>query len=203
MSRPPGRRSGMSDLTGAELVILDIAATVGSRRRLYRDSVFVQQWNCPSHGLNDETLVRTLHRFETEGIITSEACYDRQGRPDRTVRLTEVGGSLWESERLPDWMRYATDIHPGNRISIYGYAADTCERFFQVACDANYVIYAGGRIRRAVAERKLIYWRPAHPVYLLCAAVAKEPWSLGRTDWSYFESNRSWWRFANEIATFW
>ncbi|MBL8815490.1 MAG: hypothetical protein JNL58_05640 [Planctomyces sp.] len=164
----------------------------------------MQQWNRSSHGLNDETLVRTLHRFEVEGLISSEAFYDSHGNPDRTVRLTESGGALWESERLPDWTRFVEDIYPENRISIYGHAPDVCDRYFHVACEAGLINYGGGRIRRAVALRKLIYWRPVQPVYLLSAAVAKDGGSQCRLpDWEYFESHRIWWRFANEIATFW
>ena len=89
-----------------------------------------------------------MHRFETEGLISSEAFYDSRGNPYRTVRLTEVGGALWESERLPDWNLYVTDMHPKNRISIFGHTADTCDRYFQVARDAGLINYDGGRIRR-------------------------------------------------------
>lgn len=204
MTAQLGRRTGVTPLTDAELTIIDIAAMGIARRRLYRDSIFREQWNRPSHGLDDKTLVKTLHRFETEGLVTSEACYDRHGRPDRTVRLTEVGGSLWESERLPDWMRYVTDIYSENRISLYGYSADTCERYFQVACDAGLINYNGGRIRLAVADRQLIYWRSPQPVHLLCAAVTEGPdGTVNFADWSFFETHRSWWRFPDEIATFW
>jgi len=198
------RRTCVSSLTDAELLIFDCAFDGVAGRRLYRDTVFAQQWNRPSHGFDDETLVKTLHRFETEGLITSEAFYNSRGYPDRTVRLTEAGGALWESERVPDWSRYVTDMHPKNRISVYGYTAEACDRYFQVACDAGLINYVGGRIRRAVAQRDLIYWRPVQPVYLLCAAVAKREERQGQfVDWSYFESHRSWWRFADEIATFW
>lgn len=204
MTSQLGRRSGVSALTDAELTIIDIAAMGIARRGLYRDSIFLEQWNRPSHGLDDETLVRTLHRFETEGLITSEACYDQRGRPDRTVRLTAVGGSLWESERLPDWMRYVSDRYPKNRISIYGYSAGTCDRYFRVACDARLITCNGGRIRRAVADRQLVYWRPSQPVHLLSAPVTEGPLDMVCCiDWSYFESQRSWWRFPDEIATFW
>lgn len=204
MAIQSGRRTGTSTLTDAELAILDIAAMGIARRRQYRDAIFREQWNRPSHGLDDETLVRALHRFEVEGLITSEACYDRHERPDRTVRLTAAGGGLWESERLPDWLRYVTDRYPENRISIYGYSAETCDRYFQVACEANLVNYHGGRIRRAAANRPLIYWRPTQQVHLLSAAVTEPlPGSLCHTDWNLFELHRSWWRSPNEIATFW
>lgn len=204
MAFHPGRRTGASELTDAELIIIDIAAMCVARRRLYRNLYFVEQWNRPSHGLDDETLVETLDRFETEGLIISEACSDHRGRPDRTVRLSEAGGSLWISERRPDWMRYVDDISPHNRISIYGYSADTCERYFQVACDSGLINHNGGRIRRAVANRQLIYWRPPQPVHLLCAPVANESsGTILDVNWSHFELHRIWWRFPNEIATFW
>jgi len=204
MAYQPGRRTGVSELTDAELIIIDIAAMDVVGRRFYRNSIFAEQWNLPPHGLDDEALVKTLDRFETEGLISSEACDDYRGRPDRTVRLTDAGGSLWESERRPDWLRYATHIYPMNRISICGYSAETCDRYFQVACDSGLINYNGGRIRRAVANRQLIYWRPPQPVHLLCAHVAKE--SSGTfldVNWSYFELHRTWWRFPNESATFW
>lgn len=198
------RRTGVSTLSDAELLLFDCAFNGVAGRRLFRHAVFPQQWNRTSHGLDDETLVKAFHRFETEGLITSEAFYNARGRPDRTVQLTEAGGALWESERLPDWNRFVTDMYPGNRVSIYGHTADTCDRYFQVACDAGLINYVGGRIRRAVAQRNLIYWRPVQPVYLLCAAVAKVQTSQFHcTDWSYFESQRSWWRFADEIGKFW
>ena len=202
MKKMPIRRTSVSALTDNELIIFDIAAIDGGRRRLYRHSVFSDQWNYPSHGFDDESLIRTLHRFEANGLIKSEACFDHQGRPDRTVRLTQAGGALWESERLPDWTRFLTDQYSRNRISIFGYSAVACADFFEVACDSQFVAYKGARIITAIAQRQLIYWRPACPVHLLCARVA-EPIPGTRTNWSYFESRRSWWRFPNEIGTFW
>lgn len=197
------RRTGVSALTNEELLILDIAAIDGGRRRQYRHAVFSEQWNYPSHGFDDETLVQTLDRFETEGFVTSKTSFDRHGHPDRTVRLTEVGGSLWESERLPDWPRYVSDIYPRNRISIYGYSAETCQRYFAVACESGLVNYNNGRVITAVSQRRLIYWRPSQAVHLLCARGAELPGTSFNIDWDYFESHRSWWRFPNEIGTLW
>lgn len=195
-------RTGVSKLTDAELILFDCAFNGVAGQRLFRDAVFAQQWNRTSHGLSDEALFSTFKRFEAEGLISSEAFYDSRGNPDRTVQLTEAGGALWESERLPDWSRYVTDMYPQNRISIYGHTPNVCDLYFHVACEASLINYCEGRIRRGVALRKLIYWRPAQPVYLLSAAVAKGKDSQYHfTDWTYFESHRVWWRFADEIAT--
>ena len=168
------RRTAVTSLSDAELVIIDVAAMCIARRRHYKDSIFREQWNRPSHGLDDKTLLRTLHRFEAEGLITSEACYDQHGRPDRTVKLTRTGGALWESERLPDWERYVMDMYSRRRIAIYSYTRETCERYFHAACDCKLIVYDGGTIRHAVANRSLVYWRTPQPVHLLSARIKGE-----------------------------
>lgn len=195
-----GRRTGVTNLTDAELTLLDIAAMYVARGSMYADLHFVERWNRPSHGLDNRTLLRTLARFEAEGLIIAEPVTNPHGRPDVTIRLTPAGGALWELERKPDWLRYVEDVYRRSWVAIYGYSREACERYFEVACEAQLFRYEGGRIRQAVANRRLVYWRPAQPVYLLGAKSVEDQTDCD-TDWAYFESRRTWWRFPDEIGT--
>src|SRR5690242_15904742 len=126
MTISPNRRTGVSNLTDAELLILDIAANLGGTRRLFRREVFPYQYNCPTHGLDDATLNQTLDRFETQGWLTGENFEVPGSGTDRSIRVTPAGGQLWEAERLPDWTRHVMEVYgrtrPGtkrHRVSIF------------------------------------------------------------------------------------
>ena len=204
MSQPAGKRTCVSTLTDAELVLFDCLFDVYAGYRQLMHEGFSGFWNRPSHGLDDLTLIQTLERFEALGLLSSEPYYDVSGEPDRLVHLTAVGGALWESERQPNWNRYLIDTHSAHRVSIYGHSADICSDFFEAACKAGLINYTGGRILRAVAPRKLIYWRPLQPVHVVCAPIAEVdkqqyPWP----SWTCLDAHRSWWRVPNEIADLW
>jgi hypothetical protein len=195
-------RTGVTSLTDAELIILDIAALRIASRQQYRDETFVEMWDYPSHGLDDETLGQTLDRFTVQGIMTDEPFFNRyyRRRDDPTIRLTELGGAFWESERRPNWMRYIHDFRPFNLISIFGYSAEMCQRYFDVVRESNLINYDSGTVMKAVGMRRLIYWRVPQPVHILCALIVNGS-GRGIPSWSYFKSQRVWWRFPNELIT--
>lgn len=198
----PILRTGVTSLSDAELLILDIAALNGGLRSFFSRDVFPRQYNYPSHHLPDELLHETLDRFEQEGIIDGENHVNYASQPDRTIRITKRGGAIWESERKPDWSRYVMDWYPGQYIAIYGHSAAVCEFLFEVAQSSQFIEYSGGPVRRAVAERQLIYWRKAQPVHCLAARISKgQSWLI--CNWDEFHANRCWWRFPDEISRFW
>lgn len=195
-------RTGISELTDSELLLLDIAALDGGLRSFFLREIFPMQYNYPSHDLPDELLHETLDRFEQKGIITGEDCLNYDSQPDRRIRLTSTGGALWESERLPDWSRFVTDSYSDRYIKIYGHSASICEAFFEVARYTNLIQYRGGLVKKVSGHRRLVYWRDQQTIHCLAARiVCEENWP--RWDYRYFEEDRCWWRFANEIGKFW
>lgn len=195
-------RTGISDLTDAELLLLDIAALEVCLCSFFLREIFSIQYNYPSHEIPDELLHETLDRFEQEEIITGEDCLNYRSQPDRRIRLTQTGGELWESERLPDWSRFVTDSYSDRYIRIYGYSASMCEAFFEVARYTNLIQYRGGPVKKISGQRQLIYWRDKQPVHCLAARiVSKKNWP--HWDYRHFEADRCWWRSANEIGRFW
>ncbi len=201
------RRTNATDLTDAELILLDVAAYLGGSRCLFSRDVLPLQYNYPSHDLDDVELAQTLDRFEAQGWITGEDFINRRSNPDRSIKITLDGAGVWESERRPDWSRNVTDTSgrtipntERHRIRIYGHSLAICREFFDVACACGYYDYDGGRVRTAASHDQLVYWRPAQRIYLLSAWVSS--WHMP-TDWTYFEANRTWWRRPDEIGKLW
>lgn len=200
-------RTGSTDLTDSELLILDNIALLGGFCSMYVNDNFPYQFNYPEHGLDNKSLLATLARFESEGMIVSERTKNRHDKFDLTLRVTMLGGSIWESERKPDWTRYIEDIYrpprPNSerfRVSILGHSREICHAFFDAGIHSGFVDYRGGRIATASGSRSLIYWRPVESVFMLSAWVESEH---SETDWKHFEMKRCWWRFAYEIGKLW
>ncbi len=202
----PISRTGASALTESELLILDMAATLGGCRRMYHPEIFPYQFSYAAHGLTPRQVIETLDKFEREGLITGKDLIDPRGKPDKEVLVTQKGGQLWEAERNPDWSRFLDGHYSGRddkdriRFSIYGHSPQICRAYFEAARDSSVLDYRGGRIRTGVGNRQLIWWRPAQRVYLLSARL--ESWTC-RADWSHLEMKRCWWFGPAEISKLW
>lgn len=200
-------RSGATKFSDSELLILDQIAMLGGVRRMYLNDVFPLQFNCPEHGLDDQSLLQTLDRFEADGITIGETTRNYHGKPDRTVRITDSGAALWESERKPDWTRYVTESYrrsrpnsEKHRVVIRGHSPLVCRAFFDAGVQSGFLDYRGGRIGTGVGKCSLIYWRAPQNVYMLSAWIESH---LPVADWGHFEMKRCWWRFADEIGKLW
>jgi hypothetical protein len=202
------RRTGVTRLTDAELELLDQAVCRWGSRASYRAEIFSEQYNRPSHGLDDATLNETLDCFEKLGWITGRTYSSPWSETDRSVELTPTGGQLWESERLPDWGRYVMDTGGAwitnelrrHRASIFGYSPKSVRKFFEIGRMCGFFGLTAGPIRTAAAVRKWIYWREPQTVYLLSSWI--ESWD-SYPDWERMESMRTWWRFPDEIGKLW
>ena len=189
-------RTETTGLSDSELLILDKVAMLGGLRSMYFNDVFPLQFNCPEHGLDDDSLVSTLNRLESNGILTGRSIKTRHGRPDRTIRVTEHGGSVWESERKPDWTRYVTEYYGSSRpnsqrhrVTILGHSPVICRSFFNVGIQCGFLDYRNGPMATGTGMRNLVYWRPNQNVFMLSAWVE----SLhSTTDWDDFETKRTW-----------
>lgn len=200
-------RTGVTDLTDAELLLFDIIATRGGTYRVFHPDVFPLQYNYPSHELDAQTLVDTLRRFESIGWTGGVNFVDQGSRSNRSIRITNAGAELWEAERRPDWTRFVMEWYgrsigdsARHRVSVLGHSPSVCRQFFDVLCECGFFDYDGGRVLTASAQRRLIYWRPKQTVYLVSAWL--NSWH-NPTDWLYFQMHRTWWRFPDEIGTLW
>jgi hypothetical protein len=150
-------------------------------------------------------LFRTLDHFESLGLTTGRDYSSPWSETDRSVELTNKGGQLWESERLPDWNRFILDSGGGciptrHRAAIYGYSPMSIREFFDVGTSCGFFGVSTGPIRTAAAARKLIYWRPPQTVYLLSCWIEA---SNSEIDSERMESLRTWWRIPDEIGALW
>ncbi|QDT10968.1 hypothetical protein K239x_29610 [Planctomycetes bacterium K23_9] len=201
------RRTHATELTDAELILFDIIATRGGTRRYFHPDVFPLQYNYPSHGFTPNDLSAALNRFEASGWATGSDFIDRHSKSDREISITDAGARLWESERQPDWSRLVMEWYgrsrpntERHRVSVLGHSHAICQRFFDVSCECGFFDYDLGPVVSRMANRKLIYWRPVQPVYLISGWL--NSWH-GRADWEHFQRERVWWRFADEIGTLW
>jgi hypothetical protein len=201
------RRTGVTDLTDAELEVLDQVAMGSGGRASFRAGVFSEQYNRPFHGLDEEALKASFDRFENLGWTTGRDLSSHWSASDRSVEITAGGGILWESERLPDWTRLVTDVYgrrrPGSqrhRVSIIAHSPAFARAFFDAGCQSGFFAFSRGPLRAFSGYRRLIYWKLPQRVHVFSAWL--ELWH-SPTDWSLMESNRCWWRFPDEIGTLW
>ena len=198
----PFWRTGLVDISDAELIVLDAFADYGALRfgHLVNDE-FDLRFNCDSHDLDDHTLASLLERWRQSGWLRLVPCFHGDG-----YELTAIGGAQWESERQPDWSRLVCGQwrylpnHGDRRIDTYlGTTASVVDAYFQtsIAMEKTSVL----RLRRAtVRSQKWMYrWKPLGPILVIAAVVTDEPESYHEIDWLRYERARCWWRDTSDI----
>ncbi len=201
-------RAGVTNLTDAELSLLDQAVWKPGTRAVYRMASFSWQYNRTCHCLSDSKLNETLDRFEMRGWTTGRNISTSWSATDRTVELTQKGGQLWESERLPDWSRYVIDSGGArtfdeptrHSVLIYGHSPTIVREFYDIGRECKFFGIQASEVRTASALRSWIYWRPPQRLYLLASWI--ESYN-NHVDWDNMEALRTWWRFPDEISKLW
>lgn len=193
-------RTNATQLTDDELILFDILFDGAATLRLLRRESFRQQWNCDPHNLTDVQLGVTLQQLVTGGLLTTEV-----HRGNTYFQLTPKGGTLWESERLPTWNRYAIDSYGEGRsgrpnVTIAATTSNARDEFWTIGRDSGFFVHSTGRIRRStIKNHELIPWKTFPRLYVLVAIL--DAWS-GPLDWEDLESRRTWWRNVHENEKF-
>lgn len=198
----PFWRTGLVDISDAELIVLDALADYGALRLVdLSDPAFDLHLNCRPHGLDESTLTRMLTQWRRLGWIKPIIADDGE-----RFELTPSGGLQWERERAPDWSRW---VHGHRRFlgrtddrwieTYFGNTAstvDTCFRWF-VEIEGTTVV----RTRRAIVRHRIweYPWKSQGPFFAVVAVVASAPEINLLFDWQRYEDSRCWWRDTSEI----
>jgi hypothetical protein len=106
MTRPP-YRTGRTNLTDADLIILDAMFSGGALFRNIRRADYAEQQNTPyTHNLSDQKL-----RVRLEQLCQRQVIEQATHEIGTWHRLTAEGGALWSAERMPIWDRYCDTTH--------------------------------------------------------------------------------------------
>jgi len=209
------RRTNATSLTDDELTLFDVLfAHPAGLRMLRRDTIwgtFLRR-----HSLDDEQLDEALRQFVAAGWMTSRPFPKRFGP---NFELTPEGGDLWESERLPDWNRYATESYDYWGVSITATSPQTCEDFWRIGCETSFFEVHGAPqvLRASYRDSGRLPWKGLGRLHVLIAAYDETPLDESsasmeagqeqvqrRSELSgELERRRTWWRSADESDKFW
>ncbi|MBN9517581.1 hypothetical protein J0H58_03530 [bacterium] len=202
-------RTGATQLSDDQLILLDALFDLGAGVDLLRRGVFEVQWNFGyGHTLDDAALARNLLWLCGHGVLAAEgdggrACY----------RMTPGGGELWSQERCPVWDRYcdhSSRTTPRGRtlMSVVAGAPAVRDHILDLWPESPPL-----RRRTAVfAEYRLVGWRPPAPGYVgLVTYEEPHQWTADeylvwaerqRERRARLERERSWWRTVPELQRF-
>jgi hypothetical protein len=209
INRPPLFRTYSTDLTGDELLILDVMFECSVTYPMLRTCNFVPQFNARPHSLDDEALKSTLDSFRSRGITYGE---DDKFRGHQYLSITPKGGELWAAERQPRWERYCTESYPA---TIRG------RTIMSVKCTTSWVRddfirlqpeYPARTKSATINDMGLVHWRDFGQLYIgLASYTEPREWTPKEFDeWlprhlahiERVEKERSWWRTVNELQKF-
>lgn len=207
------RRTHATSLTDDELTLFDVLFDCcAGLRLLRRDAIwgtFLRR-----HSLDDEQLDEALRQFVAAGWMTSRPFPKRFGP---NFELTPEGGALWESERLPDWNRYATESYDESSVKITATSPQTCEDFFRVGRETGFFEILGQPqiLRASYRDPGRISWKDLGRLHVLIAVYDEMPCDeqTSSENWRFveqrlrqseeMEGRRTWWRSADEADKFW
>lgn len=199
---PIPRRTNTSSLTDDELILFDVMFDAWVPFRLLRREIFSAQWNVKRpHSLSDAELRQTVER-----LVTSKLLRTKSRDTHKYLGLTQEGGQLWETERLPTWHRYATERHletPSGKdlVTITATSSRIRDESWDIGRAVGMYAHSTGRVRTAlIKNHELIPWKSFPNLYVLVAVV--DDW-FPSTDWKAFEVKRTWWRTPRENEKFW
>jgi hypothetical protein len=197
---PP--RTGATELTDDELLLMDFVFDVWAAERFLRRDVYHAHRNVRfTHGLDDEALSRTLRSLVGRGLFACETHDDEAPR----YSLTPRGGDLWEAERKPDWTRYCrarlTGIASGaHRARVFSPDRTTLDRFISVATETRYYTNMPARWRHAqLANCALLPWKTYPTVHVALFKLPEQRFE--NVDWKRFTKERASWSCVSGLTS--
>jgi hypothetical protein len=203
-------RTGATDLSQDNLLLLDVLFDGGAPIRLLRREGFVEQWmSCP-HNLDDSQLRAELRAMCDHGLL----CPDANSRGEQCVVMTEHGGDLWSQERCPAWDRYLIDCYRETiqgvpYVSIKATSAAIAYDMLRFGGPCGNWILDGVRVRKfKIRNHHLIPWRSFPHLYVLVAMNYAESDSYFSDPTTYRQhldglaQQRTWWRSVRELQKF-
>lgn len=193
------QRTGLTDLSQAELLLFDSMFSCWVSAHLLPDAVYAFHMNCSySHGLSDTQLDETLQRLIEQQLIQQR---DGEDWPHSFLALTPAGGTLWEAERKPDWSRYvASQFRCSTKRQTVVASQEEIASQYLHAIIASRVIAATGVIRaKHLRQCQLLPWRIFDHVAVVSVLAVDNTSAIA--DWKTYESSRNWWGNIRELDT--
>jgi len=201
------KRTHKTNLLEEELLILDVLFDANDTFESLVKENFASWHNLPySHDLDTGTLEELINKLIGNGILGST----NPGLGNREFYgLTEIGGKLWEVERVPDWDKYCTDSSTIDEngtwmLSVESPSITTARAFLAGANDCFLYRFHSDEIRMTTlmdTKIAIVDWRTFQTVCSI--SVTTDPvWETHQVDWNEYENNRSWWRSLSELAKY-
>ena len=201
------KRTHKTNLLEEELLILDVLFDANDTFESLVKENFASWHNLPySHDLDTGTLEEFINKLIRNGILSST----NPGPGNREFYgLTEIGGKLWEVERVPDWDKYCTDSSTIDEngtwmLSVESPSITTARAFLAGANDCFLYRFHSDEIRMTTlmdTKLAIVHWRTFQTVCSI--SVRTDPvWETHQVDWNEYENNRSWWRSLSELAKY-
>lgn len=190
-------RTGNTELSDDELLLFDFLWWIHVPRHfLYSDVYSIHMNVAYTHSMSNNEMDHTI-----QSLLERKLIVNRIESPD-SFTLTPLGGSLWESERQPNWETYISDQGSHNEKRFTCVALnDTIGRLFIAGMFASGLIVPTSQIKcRAIYNYWLTPWKRMESAKLIRAEIrGQEP--IEFTDWDPYELGRVWWRSVSELDT--
>ncbi|MEO1527243.1 MAG: hypothetical protein AAFX06_17525 [Planctomycetota bacterium] len=202
---PP--RTGETDLTDDELLLLDMLFDRNARGDQLSSAVYELHMNCGyNHSLDDDQLLETLSSLRSRNVLRLIGNTSTTETP--VYSLTESGGGLWEQERRPDWRAFVTTLQRELGVfasgSIIAYCVDeqVGRRCLGAMFSSGMITPAGPIRTRRFENRRGLPWKMFPKlVALRCKTLDDIRHGPKPVEWDVFESSRCWWRSVDELLT--
>jgi len=201
------KRTHKTNLLEEELLLLDVLFDSNDTFESLVKENFASWHNLPySHDLDAGTLEELINKLIGKGILRST----NPGPGNREFYgLTEIGGKLWEVERVPDWDKYCTDSSTMDEngtwiLSVESPSITTARAFLACANDCFLYRFNSDEIRMTtLMDTKIakVDWR----IFQTVCSISVTTYPMLEThemDWNEYEKKRTWWRSLLELAKF-
>lgn len=199
------KRTATTGLSDDVLLLLDFLFDKWSSIQSLQRDVFPFHHNCSySHSLDDDELQECIKRLMREGILQARVAGG--SRSCDVWTLTELGGHLWEKERLPDWTRFLGDSlwqddERNWTLEVRAPSLTLAQDFVRTATRCN---LWGDQLRTPwrqdlIDDHAWIAWRTFPRVHVLTVQVQPH---CGSADWRLYNEERTWWRTMAELQRF-
>ena len=172
---------------------------------------FVDSFNYYPHSLNRDEFINTINVLIENGYLKCRIEDSiRSKRIIITLGMTELGGNLWEKERLPIWDNFIFDLidhkeDEGIQITLYSPSIDTIRSYIEVSTECN--LYELRHIIKIVENKMngdyfcLIPWKHFTQIYEVVIFMNQRGIKNHQTDvdWQYFAKHKYWWKDVNDL----
>lgn len=201
-----------ADLSADELILLDVLFDKNVPiNRLIKGENFLLSFNCSSHNLDLQELMKVIEKFVNNGLmkLTINA-FPGKNQFETYIGLTEKGGLLWEQERLPIWVKYVCESTLYNNgfceLSVYSPSLKTAKDFIEISQECNlYEFLSSNDFKISEVQKKeaanIIPWKNFDQLFKITSQLSTRMDSEKGldTDWDLYKVKMKFWRNVEEL----